>query len=166
MILMILMAFSMAACSKDEEEADEVADVTDQATQEIPEDIVIPDDPTTKDYDNGIEFDEENEDFDVSVRKVSVDKFFGSWEATSGQALYQYGNVDIKVKANGRWTGNIADEDMSGKWVEKNGGIYLSSDLLEFQLAFTPDGTLVMLLQPDDDDDEHEDYIVTVLTKK
>ena len=55
---------------------------------------------------------------------------------------------------------------MSGKWVEKNGGIYLSSDLLEFQLAFTPDGTLVMLLQPDDDDDEHEDYIVTVLTKK
>ena len=66
-------------------------------------------------YDNGISFEEEADGAEITTQKADVKDFMGSWEATSGQAKYQYGNVDFTIKEDGTWTGNITDEDFEGK---------------------------------------------------
>lgn len=159
--LVAVMSLSMVSCglfgSKDDAESG-----TGQAAAEDA-DTADEEDPTTKDYDNGIYFDEEDEEYTLKTKKVLPTKFIGKWEATSGQALYQYGNVDLDVKDNQTWTGNIADDDLKGKWEEEGDGIYLTSEFFNCHLYFTDKDVLVMQYQPDENE---EDYITTVLTKK
>lgn len=113
-------------------------------------------------------FDEEIEGAEISINKVSVDKFFGSWTATSEQSQYMLGNVDVTVKKDGSWHGNIADEVLSGKWKECEDGIYLTSDLFNFTLSYTKKGTLIMQhdLSEESPEAEGEDPLVVVLTAK
>ena len=114
-------------------------------------------------YDNGIVFDEEMDGAEITTQKKSVEDFVGSWEATSGQAKYQYGNVDFTINADGTWTGNITEEDFEGKWEESGDGIRLKSDIFECTLAFTDKGVLVMQYDPEDETGE---LVTSVLTKK
>ena len=64
--------------------------------------------------DNGISFDEEEEGADIVKVEAPDEDFYGTWTATSGMALYLYGNIDITIKEGGTWSGNITEEDMSG----------------------------------------------------
>ena len=114
-------------------------------------------------YDNGISFEEEADGAEITTQKADVKDFMGSWEATSGQAKYQYGNVDFTIKEDGTWTGNITDEDFEGNWEESGDGISLKNDLFEFKLAFTDKGVLIMQYDPEDETGE---LVTNVLTKK
>lgn len=114
------------------------------------------------DQGNGIYFDEENEGVEIETKKTAVDEFVGSWTATSDQAMYQFGNVDINVKADGKWDGNIATEEMEGTWTETPDGIHLTNSFFDCDLKFTSNNVLVMLYSPARDGD----YITTVLTAK
>ena len=121
------------------------------------------DDPITKDYDNGIYFEEEEEDAVITPKKAQESDFVGRWEATSGQSAYYYGNVELNIKENGTWTGNITEEPLTGKWVRKDAGIYLTSEIFNCTLEFTQEGSLIML---EDYEDSDEEPVVVVLTKK
>jgi hypothetical protein len=162
----LLMCLSLASCGKsasteteDVEDQDQEIEIIEQEDDEY----VDPDDPTTKNYENGITFEEEVEGAQIVTAKKSAEDFVGDWEATSGQSLYQYGNVDITVNENGTWTGNIATDDLEGSWTEDGDGLSMTSEYFDFQLVFTDNDVLVMKYWPDEDDN---DYIATVLTRK
>lgn len=152
LILTLSVAFSSCSSNKDEEAP---ANTTEEV-EDIPEEI------KGEDYDNGVTFEEEEEEFDVVVSKKSIDQYYGKWEATSGQAVYQYGEVNLNIKKNGTWTGYIADEDLEGTWKETSEGIALTSELFDCDLSFTDSGVLLMRFLPYGD----TETINTVLTKK
>lgn len=132
---------------------------------EMPEEeMVLEDDPTTKEYDNGIYFDEEGEGAEISLRKSSVTDFYGTWQATSGQAAYFYGNVEITINGDKTWKGNITDEPLKGRWQEKGGGLYLTSEIFNCDLNFSSEGNLLM--QEDYGDEYDDDAVIVVLTRK
>ena len=153
-------------------ETDDGGDIEVSETLDVPEDaeedeedfeeIEDPDDPTTKDYSNGISYQEEMPGANIKLVDADPSEFVGSWEAKSGDAHYLFGNLNLTIKDNGRWTANITDEDMRGTWEKKNGGIYLKGRDLEAQLNFTKDKKLLFLYHPDE---ESSDFVTVVLTK-
>lgn len=115
--------------------------------------------------DSDIMFEEEAEDADLTFKQsVSEEDFFGSWEATSSQAIYLYGNIDLDIKKGGKWTGNIVEEDMSGTWKFDGATMTLTGEYLDAKLSFEENGSLIM--QEDRGDEGAPDIISTVLTKK
>ena len=121
----------------------------------------------SEDYDNGIVFDEEMDGYKVQISKEPATKFVGKWEATSGNAHYLLGNLDLNIKADGTWKGNVTDEDISGTWTEKDGGIELKCNDPNINfgglLAFTPEGTLIYSYYPFENSEEPN---TIVLSKK
>ena len=49
-----------------------------------------------------IYFEEENDDAELVVKKKAPEDFVGSWTATSARAEFQYGMVNITIKADGK----------------------------------------------------------------
>lgn len=156
MILAVTMILLLAGCKKNAEQN------TDSEGEVSMEEIADVQAEGTEDYDNGIYFDEEADGAEIVAKKKSSDEFVGSWKATSGQSIYQYGNVDIEVKEDGTWSGNVSREPLTGKWSETNEGLHLTSDLFDCDLMFTEDNVLVMRYSPNEDGE----YLTTVLTKK
>lgn len=158
LILTLILAFTvvLSGCSKSSDEDLPDEGVISEDEMELVEDL------DEEDYDNGISFEEEAEGADLHFKAVPVEDFFGSWSATSGQAMYMYGNVDLDIKANGTWTGNIAEEDLSGKWEADKDHLNMTSDLINFTLSFTDGGKLIM----QEDREEDGELLNTVLTKK
>jgi predicted small secreted protein len=118
-----------------------------------------------QDYDNGISFEEEDEGYKVTVKKNPGAKFVGKWEATSGNAHYLLGNLDLNVKADGTWKGNVAGDDLSGTWTEKDGGIYLKCNDPNINfgglMVYTPDGTLIYSYYPLENSEEPNNIVLT-----
>jgi len=162
-ILAATISLFLISCgsSSDTEVVEEVPD--EESTEITMEDVNEMAESEEEDYDNGIYFDEEEDGAEVVTAKKDPSAFVGKWKATSGQSMYQFGNVDIEVKADGTWSGNISDEDLKGSWKEEGDGIYLTSDLFEFSLTFTDNDVLVMQHTPDDGSGE---VITTVLSKQ
>ena len=156
MILAVTMILLLAGCKKNAEQN------TDSEGEVSMEEIADEQAEGTEDYDNGIYFDEEADGAEIVAKKKSSDEFVGSWKATSGQSIYQYGNVDIEVKEDGTWSGNVSGEPLTGKWSETDEGLHLTSDLFDCDLMFTEDNVLVMRYSPNEDGE----YLTTVLTKK
>ena len=156
MILAVTMILLLAGCKKNAEQN------TDSEGEVSMEEIADEQAEGTEDYDNGIYFDEEADGAEIVAKKKSSDEFVGSWKATSGQSIYQYGNVDIEVKEDGTWSGNVSREPLTGKWSETDEGLHLTSDLFDCDLMFTEDNVLVMRYSPNEDGE----YLTTVLTKK
>lgn len=132
------------------------------SANEMPADYDPLNDQDNTNYDNGIEFEEEGEGADLQFKKADESDFYGTWEATSGNAMYLYGNVEITIKKGGKWTGNIAEEDLEGEWTYDGTTMSLTSELYNATLSFTQDGKLVM----QEDRDEDGNLINTVMTKK
>lgn len=160
MILAVTMVLLLAGC-KSKSDTEETAG-TPEESEITMEDIMEDEMAQEQDFDNGIYFDEEDDGAEIVTSKKSTDSYVGSWEATSGQAMYQFGNVDFDIKDDGTWTGNVSDEDLEGKWKETGEGIHLTSDLLDCDLVFTDNNVLVMRYSPDDDGE----YLNAVLSKK
>ncbi len=152
-LCVLLLCFGMfAACSKDDKKA---SDQTDNPveTEEKEEE---------EDYDNGVVYEEEDENAELSFASSPEDKYIGSWKAKSGKALYLYGNIDITIKEDKTWTGNIADEPLTGSWKVSGKSIELRSELFNGALSFTEKGTLILR----EDRDGEGEFINTVMSKK
>lgn len=110
---------------------------------------------------NGISYPEEQDGADVQFKKEDTSMFVGEWEATSDMSNQLYGNVDITINDDHTWSGNITDEEFSGKWVETDDGIQITVGVHDLGLAFDDNGTLIMTRYIPDGED-----IYTVLTRK
>ncbi len=147
-----------------EDQSEDLTDaVNDYEDSNQDEEIALIDDPTTKDYENGISFEEEDDGAELTFVSASVSEFYGTWKSTSGQADYFYGGVKITIKKDKTWKGTITDEDYSGVWSTRNGGLYLTSDVFNCNLRFTDTGKLIM---QQDYGDEDVDPVAVVLTKQ
>lgn len=158
LILVFTLLLIIPGCKKkagSEETSDTSSEITMEDVTEIQGEEV-------EDYDNGIVFDEEADGAEIVAKKKSVDNYVGSWKATSGQSLYQYGNVDLNVKEGGKWSGNVSDVDLEGEWNETSEGIHLTSSIFDCELMFTDSNVLVMRYTPNNDGN----YLTTVLTKQ
>ncbi len=135
----------------------------DSKPAEANEDVVDTDDS----FENGIAFDEEEEDAVIEKVDAPAEDFVGSWSATSDMSNYLYGNIDVTVKDDGTWTGNITEEDVKGTWTKEGTDLHLVSEDGDIDLlfAFTKNGTLVMQRDLSDEGEEAE-FVTTVLTKK
>ena len=101
---------------------------------------------------------------DRKLKRVKTDpaKFAGRWTATSDQAIYLYGNIDLIINDNGSWAADITEEKLGGSWKAVDDHIHLddTSELnFDFDLAFDQSGALVMT------ETNEEGVINTVLTK-
>ena len=159
-MLVAVMSIFLISCGSKKAPAEEPAEDDTEITMDDIEEMMESED---EDYDNGIVFEEEADGAEIVTQKKSVEDFIGSWEVTSGQAKYQYGNVDLTINEDGTWTGNVTEEDFEGKWKESGDGILLTCDVFEFALAFTDKGVLVMQYDPEDETGE---LVTSVLTKK
>lgn len=94
----------------------------------------------------------------VKEKKADEKDFYGKWEASSDRAEYLYGNLNFTIRPDHTWKANISEEDFSGTWDYNGTGITLSSDLVNCELFYAQDGSLMFrdLDSPD---------ILLVLTK-
>lgn len=113
-----------------------------------------------RDEGNGIAFEEEGDGAVVETVQKDISDFYGEWEATSDQGLYLYGSIDITVKEDGTWEGEITEEPLSGTWEDMGDHIHMNNDIFSFDLAFSNSGNLVLI------DTDSDDVLYTVLTKK
>lgn len=174
-MIIAMLAFAAASCSifgdKEEEEVNDSSVIISEESNEV-DDIgdgdmgIIDSDPDQPDLtereSNGISFDQEREEADIKRVKTDPAKYAGRWTATSDQALYLYGNIDIIVNSNGSWAADITDEKLGGSWREVEDHIHLddTSELdFDFDLAFDQSGALIMT------ETNEEGIINTVLTK-
>ena len=136
------IVFSMSACSKTNEPAEE----PEQEMTEEEEYIAK----------------QEAEDAELTFKESEKKDFVGTWTADSGQSVYMYGNVELDIKKDGTWTGNIAGEDLKGTWEMDESSAVLESDLFNASLSYTDKNVLIM----QEDREGDGDYINTVLKKK
>ena len=93
---------------------------------------------------NGIFYEEAGEGAPLSFVEADPSRFYGKWTATSDQALYMYGNVDLVVNSNGTWTANITDEKLGGPWKMVDDHMHMEDDMFSFDLSFEESGKLIM----------------------
>ena len=153
--IMILTLF--AACSKKDEE---VINLPEGEVYESAEGLVDENGELVEQEGNGIVFDQEEDDAKLAFIERDPSDFYGSWTATSDKAIYLYGNIDITVKQDGTWTGNITGEKLGGKWEQVGDRLHMDNDLFSFDLAFESSGELILI-------ETGDDYSFnTVMTKK
>lgn len=136
---------------------------SESAAVDTPTEEEIEDDPTTKNYDNGIFFEEEAEGYQPKIVKTETSDFIGEWEATSGNAHYLFGNLELDIKEGGIWTGNVTEEDVRGTWKESNNGLALKGEIFSCKLAFSSKNKLLLEYVPYEDS---TDSVLVVMTKK
>ena len=143
--IMILTLF--AACSKKDEE---VINLPEGEVYESAEGLVDENGELVEQEGNGIVFDQEEDDAKLAFIERDPSDFYGSWTATSDKAIYLYGNIDITVKQDGTWTGNITGEKLGGKWEQVGDRLHMDNDLFSFDLAFESSGELILIETGDD----------------
>ena len=137
--MLLLSSMAFAACSKDDEDIDEI-DIDEIVEEEMEnDDWDGPDDSEDPAYDN-------EADGAVIVRVGHPQEdFYGSWSAKSQQAHYLFGNADFTIKKDGTWKGNIVDEDFQGTWSYAEESVVLNSDagLINYRLFYVEDGNMM-----------------------
>ena len=90
--------------------------------------------------------DKEIEDAEIVAREASDDEFYGSWTAPSEKAEYLYGNIDLTIKSNRTWKGNVTNISLKGTWEPYEGGIHIKDKegLINWKLYFTDDNVMLM----------------------
>ena len=105
------MAFIMTAsvgfttsCKKDEEESTVESEMLKREMQIEDNDF---EDPA---------FENEADGAEVVTMPHDEKDFIGAWQAPSEQAKYLWGNINLRIKEDGTWTGNITEESFHGRW--------------------------------------------------
>ena len=162
LLLAMTLMFAFSACSStsEDDQADIEAGIDHEMDAEEAGELLL--EKANEDADNGIYFEEEEEGAELHFKSVEASDFAGTWESTSGQAVYLYGNIDLTITNDGKWTGNVAKEDIEGTWTFKDPALILKSEWFNASLSFTDDGTLILQEIREDDDEP----INTVLTPK
>lgn len=157
LMVFVMMLTLFAACSKKDEE---VINLPEGEVYESAEGLVDENGELVEQEGNGIVFDQEEDDAKLAFIERNPSDFYGSWTATSDKAIYLYGNIDITVKQDGTWTGNITGEKLGGKWEQVGDRLHMDNDLFSFDLAFESSGELILI-------ETGDDYSFnTVMTKK
>ena len=148
-----------------------VFSVKHRATEEDYAQVVPVEDPENYDPEsgikllpegNGIVFEEEQDGAEIQYKDEDYSKFVGEWTATSDISNQLYGNVDITINDDHTWSGNITDDEYSGKCVEADNGLDIKVRSFDFNLAFDENGTLILTRYGKDGSSD----IHTVLTRK
>ena len=138
---LLLSSMALAACKKssDDEEKAASVDIDELAEEVESEDDYVDPDPDDPAYDN------ELDGAEPVMTAHDENDFYGKWSATSERAHYVFGNVDLVISDDGTWSGNIVEEDFSGKWEYKDSSLYITSsdDLIKWNLFFVEDGSLM-----------------------
>lgn len=156
-ILAFIMVFSFAACNSSD---DETADGSVESQIVDVEEVEDGEDLTEMPEGEDVVYPEEVDGAKIMKVETESAKYFGTWEGKSFHAVQLYGNLEIKVKADGTWTANITDEKIRGSWKNEGDHLHMKSDVFSFDLAFDREGSLVMI------EGEGEDELHTVLEKK
>ena len=157
LMILVLMFTLFAACSKKDEEASKLPE---GEVYESAEGLVDENGELVEQEGNGIAFDQEEENAKLAFIERDPSAFYGSWTATSDKAVYLYGNIDVTVKQDGTWTGNITGEKLGGKWEQVGDRLHMDNDMFSFDLAFESSGELILI-------ETGDDYSFnTVMTKK
>ena len=111
---------------------------------------------------SGIGFVEESDEAVVTIVEKEKASYFGEWEATSDLAHYLYGNIEVTVKEDGTWSGEISGEPFGGKWTDEGDHLHMDDggELFTFDLAFSDNGNLMLI------DTDSDDVVYSVLTPK
>ena len=158
--MLIFSLTVLTACKKDADKSSDAAEeevvAETEEEAEIREDLIEGEPLEEK----GVAYDEEQEGALLQKAPSNIGMFIGSWTAPSDMAQYLYGNVDLTIKEDGTWKGNITGEDLGGKWVQQGDQLHMQNDMFSFDLAFNTAGKLFMI-EKDPDGDLH-----TVLVRK
>lgn len=157
--LVSIMVF-FTACKKDDDISSsaptEETSVESEEDAEIREDLIEGEPLEEK----GVAYDEEQEGAELHRAPSSIAMYIGSWTAPSDMAQYLYGNVDLTIKEDGTWRGNITGENLGGKWVDQGDHLHMQNEMFSFDLAFDTSGKLI-LIEKNSDGELH-----TVLVRK
>lgn len=131
--LLITGALMFTACSKANDNNSGDTEAEEMAEEEFVE------------YDDDPVLDNESDEAELTLVGHEEKDFYGSWSATSEQAHYLFGNVDLVINEDGTWSGNIVEEDFSGKWTYEDSTLMIKSsdELINWQLFFVEDGSLM-----------------------
>ena len=138
-LILVVSSCCFSSCSKSEPSPE-----AEQLESEMQESY------TNDDFENPA-YDNEQEGAVVQEKASDVDTFIGNWDARSDRAKYLYGNINLSIREDGTWKGNITDEDFSGKWEYNGTGITLSSEIINCDLFQATDGS-IMFKDHDDPD--------------
>jgi len=156
-IILIVVIAAAVAVFFAVKNTDKEDDLPDDLTEAELEEAEIYDE-----IDNGIIYDEELEDAELTFKETKPEDFYGTWVNSSGQSLYMYGHVELTIKEDGKWTGNVAGEDLEGTWEFADNSVNLTSELFNAKLSFTDTGKLIM----QEDREGDGEYLNSVLDKK
>lgn len=139
MFLVVTMISLLSACAGpgSEDISPSSGDDAKSQAKELEEELEGDSDIENPVYNN------EQDGAEIRETKADVAKFYGNWEASSDKAKYLYGNLNLKINKDGTWSGNITEEDFSGKWATNGTGITLSSEIINCDLFYTEDGSLM-----------------------
>lgn len=145
LMLMLMMTFSAAAlasCGNSGEDFD--ADTENTYEDDYLNSIMEIENDGPSDFDQP-KYESEEDGAEVVKAEHPVEDFYGTWEATSQRSAYMYGNVDINIKEDGTWKGNITEENFRGKWTYENGDVIIKDfeGVIDFTLFYNDDGYLM-----------------------
>ena len=143
-LMMILSVAALTACGKKGEDPDADIEGTTEYEQDYIDSLTEIENDGPSDYDQP-KYDSEEDGAEVVKKEHPAEDFYGSWKATSKRSAYMYGNVDITIKEDGTWNGNVTEEDFHGKWTYDNGAVVIkdSEDIIDFTLFYNDDGYLM-----------------------
>ena len=161
MMLVIAMVFGATSCSLFGEDSDpQISGDAAITNQNDGDDAEAEDEEFTMHEGDGVFHQEEVDGAEIEKIKSDPEDFVGKWVGTSDRAVLLYGNVELDIKSDHTWTGNITDEKLKGTWKDKGGYLHMKNDLFSFDLVFDKPGNLLLV----ESDGENEIY--TVLTKQ
>ena len=132
----------MTSCKKDEEESTVESEM-------LKREMYIED----NDFED-LAYDNEADGAELVTMPHDEKDYIGTWQAPSEQAKYLWGNINLRIKEDGTWTGNITEESFHGRWKYDGSGIIIKSSdtLIYWKLFYVQDGTLMCQDQENDDE--------------
>lgn len=142
-LMTTISSVALAACSKSGGDSDADVDPGEYEDEYL-DSIMTPEDDGPSDFDQP-KYDYEDDGEDLVKEEHPVEDYYGIWEATSQRSAYMYGNVDINIKEDGTWKGNITEENFHGTWIYKNGSVVIkdTEEIIDFTLFYNDRGYMM-----------------------
>lgn len=83
--------------------------------------------------------------------------FYGTWEATSANAVYLYGHLTVTINKDGTFEADVTEDHFEGTWEKIDGGIAYKSDLINGKFFYGKRCHMVI-----EEEGEEEDMRVTL----
>ena len=133
LISVMILSFTMMTACSDVEETSGGTGTLDNELETGKSDF---DDPAYLNEDDGAE--------PLTVTHEEAD-FYGNWEGTSERVAYLFGNVNLSIREDGTWKGNVTETDLKGKWKYDGKQIIIkdTEGLVYWRLYYTSDGNLL-----------------------